>query len=329
MKPILSIRIAFARVIASTGKSIAIAALAALSLPAHGQYTIAWQPAIKQPAQMTSNSSPAAVVFNNQIYVYYCDKNSNQMFAASTPAVDTTFSVLGSTGIGCGTANTAMNAAFFPATGQIYIASNNLPNGWVHSGDGLNFVSSPINVNDTVYVEGKGVAVFQNLLWIAYVGSNGPSVASSPDGTNFTYRGQISSLIPNNPSSWQPGFSLTANDDGSELFVTFTTDTAGFMNVQHSTDGVNWSTQPTYTDQTFGHDPSIVQYQSVIWVLGQCVCNDHNIWGRGALDGVNFTAPVQYGATMNNSLSAKEFQGHLYTIFRSNFGNDLWAMWAY
>ena len=330
MKVTVPVRIAFARVIASTGKSIAAAAaaLAAFSLPMHAQYTISWQPAIKQPAQMTSNSSPAAVIFNNQIYVYYCDKNSNQLSAASTPAVDVKFSVLGSTGIGCGTSNTAMNGAFFPATQQVYIASNNLPNGWVHSSDGRNFVSSPINVNDTVYVEGKGLAVFQNQLWIAYVGSNGPSVAASNDGVNFTYRGTISSLIPNNPSAWQPGFSLTSNDDNSELLVAFTTGTAGFMTVGHSTDGVTWSTQQ-YTDQTFGHDPSIFQYQSAIWVLGQCACNDHNIWGRGSLDGVNFTAPVQYGATMNNSLSAKEFQGHLYTIFRSNYGNDLWAMWAY
>lgn len=324
----VSVRYAFARVIASTGKSVAIAGIALItSLPAVAQGPIPWAASTKQPVQLTSPTSPAAVVFGPNMYVYYCDKNTNQMYGATTPSPSTNLTGFGATGISCGSGSTAMNATVY--NGQVYVASNNITSGLVRSSDGHNFTASGVVVNgDYIYSYGLGIATFQNLIWLAYYGQHGSSVASSMDGVNFTYRGTISSLAPSNPStSWQPGFSLAPSDDGSTLYVAYTSGSPGYMTVGHSYDGANWSTQQ-YTNSTFGHDPVILQYANAIWVLGQCVCNDHNFWATGAYDGVSFPASTKYGASLNNSPSAKEFQGALYTVFRSNFANDMWAWYA-
>lgn len=296
------------------------------SIPALAQGTIPWANAAKQPAQLTSPTSPVTVVFNNSIYAYYCDQNSNQLYGGVTSSPSTNLSIFGSTGMSCGTASMAMNATVF--NNSIYLASLNLTQGLLKSTDGhsMSYVNWHIN-SDTVYTYNYGIATFKGKLYIAYYGTHGSSVASSIDGVNFNFTGTFSNTAPSNPSSppWTPGYSLLASDDGNTLYVAYTT-TGGDMVVGHSTDGVNWSTQQ-FTN-TFGHDPSLVNYHGAIYVLGQCVCNGHQLWGLGTYDGINFSTAVQYGATMNNSLSAVEFQGMLYTVFRSNFANDLWTQYT-
>lgn len=328
MKTGFQVRYAFARVISSTGKSVAIAGIALLaSLPMLAQTPIPWTGNHEQAALITSPTSPAAVVFNNTMYVYYCNQSTNTMYGATTSSPSTAVTVFGATGINCGAGSTAMNATVY--NGQVYVASTNITSGLVRSSDGHTFNASGVVVTgDQIFSYGLGIATFQNQLWLAYYGNHGPSVASSTDGVNFTYQGTISSFVPSNPSTaWQPGFSLEPSDDGLTLYVAYTSGSQGYMTVGHSTNGSTWSTQQ-YTDSTFGHDPAIFEFNNTIWVMGQCVCNDHNFWVTGASDGVSFPQSHDSGGELNNSPSIKEFQGSLYMVFRSNYGNNMWASYA-
>ncbi len=176
-------------------------------------------------------------------------------------------------------------------------------------------------MNDTEYSFGESISTFNNKLFLSYVGRNGPSVASSTDGVNFSYVATVSNIPYGNGSTdYKPGSSMTIFN--GNLYVAYTTTSSGYLVVGRSPDGVTWTTQQL--TMRFGHDPSLVAAKSSLYVLGQSVGSDHHLWTTGSTDGVYFPPSTQNGPQLNESPSSVNFDGSILVFFRSNYGNNLW-----
>lgn len=56
----------------------------------------------KQAGNVTSSTSPASVVFNGSLYVYYCDESTGQLFSSSSSSPGANLTNYFATGVNCG-----------------------------------------------------------------------------------------------------------------------------------------------------------------------------------------------------------------------------------
>jgi hypothetical protein len=201
----------------------------------------------------------------------------------------------------------------------------------VSSNYGQTWTQSSISVNDTIFDYGLGISAFDGKLYLAYVGNNGVSVATSVDGIHFTYQATVSSLPIYNESEWleSPTVTTYTYQNTTYLYVGYLTagGGGGYPVICRSTDGTTWTSQE-FTNTILRHDLTMFTYDSALYMGGQSFSSADNLWLAGAYDGISFPAAVEYGPTLNNSPTATNFNGAVYMNFRSNFGENMWYAYA-
>ncbi len=287
-------------------------------------------------SQATPSTSPGVTVFHNQLVALWCGKAPGKFmsFLQSSPTATPSYY---SSGISCsnnGTPSAASGIALAvdPVNSTIYAASQLFSQSFgepvlLSSTDGIHWSSHTVTINDLVFAYGYGIEYFQGELYLAYVGQNGLSVATSSDGVNFTYKSSIPSYpLESESSGWLQSPTLYYWTNTGLLYIGYLT-TGSYVVVGHTADGTNWSMQE-YTTTILNHDLVLVPHDNALYFGGQSYYSEDTLWMAGAYDGVSFPAATNYGGSMGTSPSAVDFNGTFYMLFKSNFSDYMWNVYA-
>lgn len=297
---------------------------------------------------LLTNSSPAvaSVPGENKIYVAYQDHNTNNLFISTSTVGGgaSAWSNPTNTGFpvnrGDGTQNAASVAAVgngsqayivFQQAGQFSytIASNN---GTSYTPVKRVIISLPTGVGLLSNFR-PGLAYFNGYLYMSVTATfNGTPFAyvvrSSDNGATFSNAFGIG-YTPNSGSSLAvyapPGRS-------PELWWCFTTGASNNFVLAVSSDGNSFGTGNPDTAAQFGGDPALIPFfapgssSPALYIFGRSNFSANNEWATGTYNGTNFTTAFKYAQTLTQSpgVAIVPSNGYLITVYKSNFGSNIW-----
>jgi hypothetical protein len=295
---------------------------------------------------IASNTSPGVTIFKNEALIIWCGTGGHvqtvlQEYVGYQGTVNTT-------SIPCSSGGGRISVAVLNGT-TAYAIGQPLNNGtyneftMLSSSDGINWTSYQASVTyggspDGTYAEGFGLAEFttggtQELALIyasTSASGGGPSVATSTNGTDFTWQTTVSSdPMYDETSGWDQSpaalyWTTAEGAPSNALYVTYFT-TGAEPVTAYSTDGVTWSSHVS-SAAILDRDAMLFAHDRALWWGGQSYYSEHNIWLAGSYDGVNFgngdeASAYNMGGVTPTSPSAVELEGDFFVVFQGSNGD--------
>lgn len=290
----------------------------ALAQPANPTFTTGGE------SSLVTNYSPALVYLssNETLYMIYVSSQNNYLY--SSPNTNGNYNGFANAGYlittnapTTGPAATVFNGKIYVAytkSGVVYITSS--ANGSTWSTPAAASISGSPGI-DSSYK--PGLTQYGTSLYLSFIGSSGTTayVASSADGIDFS---NVQSVLSYYPISSAASVAVYNNT----LYVSFTTMANHYPLLANYTTATGWNYTIDYGLE-IGNDPSLVVYNSALFIGGKSNYSEDNLWMTGTYNGSTFSTATGYGQMLLQSPALALFGNNIWECAKSAHGTNIWC----